>query len=152
RRVRWARAAGRRQSFRRRRLRVPMVEGEPALKIAVQRRRDAQLITALPIQRLQDCCGEELRATSRAAAHSGLGLDQEMDSLVAIVQGLALACVPHTDKSFRRQRCKKIRAFSQFRWAVRSETFRIAAISANENPQKNFRSTISASNGSVWAN
>ena len=38
-----------------------------------------------------------------------------------------------------------MRAFSQLRWMVRSDTSRIAAISAKEKPQKNFRSTISAS-------
>ena len=42
-------------------------------------------------------------------------------------------------------------AFSQFRCTVRSETPRIAAISANEKPQKDFKSTISASECSVLA-
>src|SRR5690348_17679422 len=44
-----------------------------------------------------------------------------------------------------------MRAFSHFRCTVRSETPRMAAISANENPQKNFKSTISASEVSVLA-
>ena len=42
-----------------------------------------------------------------------------------------------------------MRAFSQLRCTVRSETPRMAPISANEKPQKNFRSTTSAREGSV---
>jgi hypothetical protein len=42
-------------------------------------------------------------------------------------------------------------AFSHFRCTVRSDTFDKAAISAKENPQKNFKSTSSASLGSTFA-
>ena len=42
-----------------------------------------------------------------------------------------------------------MRAFSQSRCAVRSDTPIIAAISTNEKPQKNFRSTMRASRASV---
>src|SRR6516164_8313565 len=44
-----------------------------------------------------------------------------------------------------------MRAFSQSRWIVRSHTSFIAAISANEKPQKNFKSTTSAREGSALA-
>ena len=42
-----------------------------------------------------------------------------------------------------------MRAFSHWRWTVRSETPCIAPISAKEKPLKNLRSTISASGGST---
>ena len=45
----------------------------------------------------------------------------------------------------------RIRAFSQSRWSVRSETPRTAASSTKEKPQKNLRSTSSASAGSSAA-
>ena len=44
-----------------------------------------------------------------------------------------------------------MRAFSQCRCTVRSDTPRMAPISAKEKPPKNFRSTISASAGSTVA-
>src|SRR5215475_15883588 len=44
-----------------------------------------------------------------------------------------------------------MRAFSHLRWTVRSEVCCIRAISAKEKPQKNFRSTIAASEASTVA-
>ena len=44
-----------------------------------------------------------------------------------------------------------MRAFSHFLCTVRSDKFSSAAISAKENPQKNFMSTSSASLGSTLA-
>jgi hypothetical protein len=55
--------------------------------------------------------------------------------------------VPQNDKSARIFRCRSMRAFSQFRCAVRSETFLAALISANENRQENFKTAIGHETG-----
>jgi hypothetical protein len=44
-----------------------------------------------------------------------------------------------------------MRAFSHILFTVRSDSFRMAAISAKEKPQKNFKSTTSARAGSTVA-
>src|SRR5258706_301388 len=58
---------------------------------------------------------------------------------------------PANRQSARNARSRYSRALLQSRCTVRSDTPRMSAISTNEKPQKNLRSTISASAGSTAA-
>ena len=88
------------------------------------------------------------RAADSPASRSAVDADHR---LVPEITFCGRDATPRRPSRPRSPRCRSSRALAQSRWTVRSDTPRIAAISANEKPQKNFRSTSSASPGSSAA-